>query len=121
MSLERLSVSIEETSIEKTKEYKERKEEDNKVEIIDTFNKANIENTKENPSRLIVGYSGLIPTKYREPLQSEIETYKKIQISEIKEKIANEQIIKKQKELSREQIIYTYNLTMLYINSIVFV
>ena len=94
LSLEGLSVNTGKTSIEKAKEYKERKEEDNEVEIIDTFNKANIENTKENPSRLIVGYSGLIPTKYRQPSQSEIETYKKIQISEIKEKIANEQIIK---------------------------
>lgn len=94
LSLEGLSVNTGKTSIEKAKEYKEKSEEDNEVEIIDISDKANIKNIKENPSRLIVGYSGLIPTKYRQPSQNEIETYQRIEISEIKEKISNEQIIK---------------------------
>ncbi|UTC65553.1 RNA-directed DNA polymerase [Treponema sp. OMZ 788] len=92
LSLEGLSVNTGKTSIEKTKEYQGETKTVSTIEVIDTSHVK--KNKGENPTRLIVGYSGLIPTKYRQPTQSEISMYQTMEVTEIKSKIAGEEIIK---------------------------
>lgn len=94
LSLEGLSVNTGKTSIDIAKEYKEKLETGTEIEPEPVLKESVEERPDKSPSRLIVGYSGLIPTKFRQPSQSEIVSYQNMKIDEIKEKISLEEIIK---------------------------
>jgi hypothetical protein len=91
LSIEGLSVNTGKTSIEEAKKFLPDilDEEDVNVGTEQIIEQAE----EKRPSKLIVGYSGLIPTKFRKPLQSEVELFQKKDISDTRNFIINEEIL----------------------------
>lgn len=86
LSLEGLAVNTSKTAIERTKDFKI----DKSIQGIDKKNR-NV--TEKQPTRLIAGYSGLIPTKFRNPTQKEIASLKLKEFDSMKIKLEDQEIV----------------------------